>query len=374
MSASLGGLSVCHLTSVHQPRDVRILDKECESLAANGATVTLVVPCEKDVAAAGGRTKVVCVRPPRSRLHRMAVTAWEVGKTACSVNAAVYHLHDPELIPVGWALKLRGHVVVYDAHENLPKQVLGKSWIPRWLRRPVAWISRAIEWAACRTFDAVVAATPSIHQRLRDAILVQNFPRPMTVTHPRTRYEERPRRVLYHGGITSIRGAVEMVDAIGLVARSYHARLALAGEIQPAALRDKLEKHPAWRRVDYRGWVSRREVREMLSSAGVGLVLYHPLPNHIDSQPNKLFEYMAAGIPVIAADYPRWREIVDGSGCGLLVDPLDPSAISSAIKWVFDHPQEAKEMGLNGRNAVHSRYNWEVEERKLVTLYERLAQ
>jgi glycosyltransferase involved in cell wall biosynthesis len=129
---------------------------------------------------------------------------------------------------------------------------------------------------------------------------------------------------------------------------------------------------PGWARVDFHGWADRPAVARILASCRGGLVLFHPEPNHVTAQPNKMFEYMAAGLPVIASDFPLWREIVDGAGCGLLVDPMDPAAIARAMQWIIDHPEEAAEMGRRGRAAVEHTYNWEAESTKLIELYRRL--
>jgi glycosyltransferase involved in cell wall biosynthesis len=87
-----------------------------------------------------------------------------------------------------------------------------------------------------------------------------------------------------------------------------------------------------------------------------------------------MFEYMSAGLPVIASNFPLWKEIVEGNKCGICVDPMDPKAIASAIQWMIDHPEEAEEMGKNGRRAVETKYNWANESKKLVGLYQRLIQ
>ena len=100
-----------------------------------------------------------------------------------------------------------------------------------------------------------------------------------------------------------------------------------------------------------------------------GVVLYHPELNHINAQPNKMFEYMAAGIPVIASDFPLWKEILEGARCGVCVDPLDPDQIADAIRWIVDHPEQAEQMGKNGRKAIIERYNWKREEDTLLGLY-----
>jgi glycosyltransferase involved in cell wall biosynthesis len=104
-----------------------------------------------------------------------------------------------------------------------------------------------------------------------------------------------------------------------------------------------------------------------------GLVTFLPEPSHIDAQPTKIFEYMSAGIPVIASDFPLWREIIGGSDCGLLVDPEDPAAIAAAIDRLISAPDEACRLGANGLRAVRERYNWSIEENKLLTFYDELV-
>jgi glycosyltransferase involved in cell wall biosynthesis len=150
------------------------------------------------------------------------------------------------------------------------------------------------------------------------------------------------------------------------------ARLAWAGPFAPAAFETHLRNLPGWAKVDYRGKLDRPDVAELLGRSRAGLVVFQPAPNHMEAQPNKLFEYMAAGLPVIASDFPLWRNIVTGAGCGLLVDPLSPPAIANAITWILDHPDEAEAMGRRGQHAVSSTYAWDREAEKLVALYTKL--
>ena len=99
-------------------------------------------------------------------------------------------------------------------------------------------------------------------------------------------------------------------------------------------------------------------------------VLFHPAKNHVDACPNKLFEYMTARIPVIASDFPQWREMIEGVGCGLVVNPLVPIAIAEAIRWLLTHSEQAEAMGQRGRDAVLSSYRWECEADKLLGIYQ----
>jgi glycosyltransferase involved in cell wall biosynthesis len=130
-----------------------------------------------------------------------------------------------------------------------------------------------------------------------------------------------------------------------------------------------LRAEPGWRQVNEYGFVGRIEMRDILARSVAGVVTFLPEPNHIFAQPNKMFEYMSAGIPVIASDFPLWREIVAGNECGLLVDPQDPASIATAIDALVGDRALARRLGENGRRAVLERYNWSAEEKKLVDFY-----
>jgi len=110
-----------------------------------------------------------------------------------------------------------------------------------------------------------------------------------------------------------------------------------------------------------------------LKNSKIGIVTFHPEPNHLFSSPVKMFEYMSAGIPVIVSNFPLWKEIVEGNNCGICVDPLNPEEIANAIKYIFENPAEAKKMGENGKTAVLEKYNWEKESEKLIEVYTRLT-
>ena len=369
-SAGQSPLRVAHLSSVHDPFDVRIFHKECASLVTAGHEVSLVAPHEQQV-----ETSPVCVRAvprPRGRLSRMTRTARDVYRIARELDADVYHFHDPELIPVGLLLKLRGKRVVYDVHEDLPRQVLSKYWIPRWCRRPVALLAELLEWPASRIFDAVVTATPTIARRFppRSTVVVRNYPIVGELAGiDGEDYCARARAVVYVGGISEVRGARAMVRAMAELPERLGATLELVGTCSPAGFESELGRLTGWSCVRYHGFQDRLGVASILARARVGLVVLEPRPNYLEALPVKLFEYMAAGIPCVASDFPLWREIVTSAGCGLLVQPGDPEAIAHAIAWLLEHETEARDMGRRGREAVEGTYNWQSEARTLIELY-----
>lgn len=289
----------------------------------------------------------------------------------------VVHFHDPELIPLGLVLKCFGYRVVYDVHEDLPRQVLTKYWLPAVARWPVSRAMSACEWLAARIFDAIVPAEPKIAGRFpsHKTTLVQNFPiADELVVADGIPYRERLPHFACIGGISVIRGIHEMIQATASARRAdgQEARLCLAGVSQPAGLLAEARSAPGWGQVDFHGWADRRQVAAILGSVRAGLAVLHPTPKYLDAWPTKMFEYMSVGLPVIVSDFPLWRGIVEDAGCGLLVNPMDPQAIADAMQWILDHPEEAEAMGRRGRAAVEKHYNWETEAEKLVALYNKL--
>jgi glycosyltransferase involved in cell wall biosynthesis len=307
----------------------------------------------------------------------MTLTAWQVLRVSWRERADVYHFHDPELIPVGIVLALCGRRVIYDVHEDLPRQLLSKYWVPGWMRWAASRIAAVLEAVGSQLFRGVVAATPTIAARFpaRKTRIVHNFPVVAELVTPgRRTLAERPPHAAYIGGIDAIRGIREMVDGVALIPESLDARLVLAGTFDPPELLDSVGRLPGWDKVDYRGWQSRTEVAGLLANVRVGLVVLHPRPNFLDSYPIKLFEYMSAGLPVVVSAFPLWRQIVEGAGCGLVVDPLDPTSISKAVQWLLENPEEAEAMGERGRQAIEAKYNWSTEAEKLTRHYRQILE
>lgn len=365
-------MRIAHLTSAHPRDDVRVFLKECRSLAKAGHNVTLIVAdglgdevrsdiTIRDVGASSGRASRMLGAPRR------------VFRRAIEIDADVYHLHDPELLPLCPLFKSRGKRVVFDAHEDVPKQILGKHYLPRVLRTPIAASFGVFERFVCRYTDGIIAATPTIREKFRTfhphVEDVNNFPLPGELD-PSAQHELSGRDVCYIGSIAGIRGIREIMRALELIRSD--ARLLLAGGFAEAETEAELRAVVGWAKVEHLGVLSRQGVKDVLGRSVAGLVTLYPTPNYLDSLPIKMFEYMAAGIPVISSNFPLWREIVEGNECGVCVDPHDPAAIAVAIDgFVLDLPRAAA-MGKNGRRAVLDRYNWGREESKLLTFYSRL--
>lgn len=372
-------MKIAHLTNVHPRGDTRVRVKEVGTLAqAFGDPVALIVQDGMgDSVEEDGQVRVIDTGPPSgNRLARMTIGVWRMGRATLATRPQVAHFHDPELMMLGFALKCLGYQVVYDAHEDVPRQMLVKFWLPAWVRRPVSWVMALIEWLAGRVFDGIVPAEPEIAKRFPSAktVLVQNFCIPAEFeTEKVIPYQERPPHFAYVGAISLLRGAREMVEALERVHSNDGVRLLLAGVFQPAALQAEIETMPNWVQGEFLGWTDRRQTAELLGNVRAGLATLHPTQKYQDAYPVKMFEYMAAGLPVIASDFPLWRRLMERGGkCGILVNPQDPHAIAQAMQWILEHPAEAEEMGQRGREAAKRYYNWEREADKLIALYQNL--
>jgi glycosyltransferase involved in cell wall biosynthesis len=372
------------LTTVHPRTDTRILIKESQSLAAEMPHKVILMVADGKGNVEYDQCKVSIIdlgRLAGNRLNRAFSGNWRAFVAVRKIAPDMVHFHDPELMLVGMILKLLGYKVVYDVHEDVPRQIHSKYYIPKIFRNPMALAAATLEWFCANFWDAIVPATPIIAKTPVIAsrfppsktVVVNNFPINDELSVPcTTPYKERPNCFAYVGGIEIVRGIVEMITAFDSMDDTINATLELAGEINPSSLENEIKKLPGWSSVNYHGVVSREKVAQILNNAKAGLVVLHPVPTHIESYPIKMFEYMAVGLPIIASDFPVWREIINGAGCGILVDYQNPKAIADAMCWIIKNPTEAEAMGKRGREAMEREYSWNTEAAKLILLYKKL--
>jgi glycosyltransferase involved in cell wall biosynthesis len=364
---------ICHLTSVHPRYDTRIFHKECKTLSNAGFDVNLIVADGKGDEI--DKIKIYDVGKPINRKERMLKTTKKVFQKALEVNADIYHFHDPELIPIGLKLKKLDKKVIYDVHEDVPEQIMSKNYIPKSFRKILSIGINLIEKNSVRLFDYIVVPTDFIKSKFlkynRKVIDVKNYISKQYIKNTIDKASKSNDFILiFAGSIYKERGILEGIKACNML-RELTVRFLIFGEMD-STYYSEIKEVDTLGRLDYKGVLPYEKILMELAKADIGFVCDYPLKRHMEGLPTKLFEYMAVGIPVIASNFPLWKEIVEKNNCGICVDPTNPEEIAKAIEYLITHPNEARKMGENGRKAVLEKYNWEKESEKLLNVYKEI--
>lgn len=360
---------VVHLTTVHPRSDTRILIKECSSLAKKYKLALIVADGLGDEKKNG--IDIFDIGKFNGRFNRIKNASKRIYKQALSLNAKIYHFHDPELIPMGVKLKEAGKKVIFDAHEDLPKQILTKHYLRPMVRKILSRLIEVYEKKQCAKFDGIVTATPYIRDKFKKihstVIDINNYPLLKEFTYDPKLFENNNLdAVCYVGAIDVVRGVESNIDALP---NDGSIKLLLAGRFSNEKFYEKCKNKQKWENVNYYGFADRDLVKNIFSNSFAGLVTLLPMPSYLDSLPVKMFEYMAYGLPVIASDFPYWKDIIEKFECGICVNPLNIEEINSALSFLANNPDYCKKLGHNGRKAVLEIFNWDNEEVKLFDFY-----
>jgi glycosyltransferase involved in cell wall biosynthesis len=366
---------ICQVISGYYRNDPRVFQRQSKSLLQAGYRVSIATNDGAPDDTVDGIDIRACPRVFSSRLLTLALATWQFWGLLRKINADIYHLHSPELLPIGIILKWRGKAVVYDAHEDLPNHILEKGWIPAVLRRPLSVFVKVFLEKVLRRIDAVVTPHQHVAESLAEVnpavVVVANFAK-MLPFWPEKILPFRARQsiICYSGTMYKHSNQREVLAAIaGISGVEYH----VAGYMPPD-LESELRRESAYSRFVFHGRLPWENLRSLYERSLAGVVIIEFTKNlggrTGTNAVNKLFEYMEAGLPVICSGSRLWREIVDEYHCGICVEPGDIAQIHAAIKTLTENRDLAELMGRNGRRAVAERFNWSVEERKFVKVFD----
>lgn len=356
------------LTTAHDRFDTRIFHKEIKSLAQKHNVELTLHVCDGlgDTYLDQLKLKIVDHGRKRFRWQRMLVSSAQIAVSVIKMKAQVVHFHDPEFLPFASILRFFGITIIYDVHENLAATILDKPYITPKYRWIISVIVRYLEKFFCLFVNGIICATPDIARIFPDkkSCVVQNFPNHSLSLSV---HEDRKDYFVFAGMITELRGLTTVIDALDLV--KSDAQLFLIGPFQDAAYKQSLEKKPGWSRVHYIPWLEREELFQTIRKSLGGVVTFTAAANHVTAQPNKMFEYMSCGTPVIGSNFPLWREIVIDNEVGFLVDPSNANDIAQIFDKLFYDRELVQSLGQNGIDSVINKFSWQSEELKLLNFY-----
>lgn len=363
---------VCHISTVHYENDSRILLKECQSLSKAGFDVSLIINSDKDKFIYG--TNIIALdNSNKGRFYRMFKKSKIALNKALELDAEIYHFHDPELISLGKKLKRRGKKVIYDVHEDVPKQILSKSYLgPLFVRKLVSKVFNFYEKSATKKFDAVVGAIDEITSQFKNknAVTIKNYAIKDLIEEavPVKRADDGKLVLIYVGSITKIRGIKEIIKATELLGGK--AELWILGKFETEELKRECEAMEGYKYCKYFASLPLKDVYSYIKAADIGMCTLHPTENYKQSIPIKVLEYMACEVPIILSNFDYWKNLF--GEVGPYVDPLNPQSIAEAVEYFIENKELISKIGRRNKEIFLKEFSWDAEERKLIDLYNKI--
>lgn len=369
---------VCHIISGYFRDDARVFYRQCMSLKNHGFDVCILTNDGTPNDVQNGIQIVSCTQSPVPRWKTLLFATRYFYKYALEIDADVYQLHSPELLPLGNKLKKMGKKVVYDAHEDMPAHILEKEWLPTWSRKFLSWCFRRYMNYVFKELDQVI--TPHTHvvknlvSHFGKGVLIANFPVVKGEYIPtQLDYLSRANIFCYSGTVYKYSNQQMIANAmISAPDAHYH----IAGYIDKDQ-EQALVQAEARDRIKIFGRLNKFDLANFYRNAVAGVAIYDyklNLGDRLGSYgTNKIFEYMEAGLPIICTDYELWKDIINRYNCGICIKPGDTASLVQAMIKIMTDKSLAFEMGRNGRRAVENEFNWSSEEKKYCQLFQKLT-
>jgi glycosyltransferase involved in cell wall biosynthesis len=365
------------VTSIHSDFDARLW-KYAKLLRSLGHEVHMVCPW----AVEAGETDGIIFHPfarVRSRWARTAQIPWRLGRTLLPLlpKVDVLHFHDIDILP--WmALLSLFKPVIYDVHENYPEEMLVREWIPRPLRHLLAFSVRWMQIACAAIIRNIVLVAESQNKDLVGPTLrktmVMNYATVELLRNVTQDYTERPDGVIFLGSQYENNGSMLLIE----IADRLHKRLPGMKVYAVERFADPLYRQKLLDEVTRRCLqdcyvllpnIKPQNIMNHLNRCTIAVLCNLRVPQQINGVHTKLFEYMAAGLPIVTSDLPHQVSTISSANNGLLAQPDNPDSFVEAICQLAANRDYARQLGLNGQRYFVDHYSWESQAEKIKQFY-----
>lgn len=363
---------ICHVTSAHPPEDGRIFRRACVAASRAGFETFLV---QRGNTYIKNNIQIIGLGIPKrtGRLYRISIFAKLAYEKALSVDADLYHLHDPELLPYALKLKKRGKAVVFDCHEDYVEQIKSKPYLPSFIAKLASKFYDIYSRRIFAVIDGLTYAgngeSPSSFDNLcKRVVPTDNLPWLDELYEkycPETPKEKNT--ACYIGGLDKVRGITQIIKAC----YNAHCTLYLAGCFHSDIYKKQVMAMKEFSCVKYLGVIDRERVIELLQKVEIGLCTLLDVGQYYKmlNLPTKVYEYMSMGIPVIINDSPYNERIIRKFEFGYCVNPNDLDSFSKLLQCLHKNASLREQLGNNGRLAIKEHYSWDKAQEKLIDMY-----
>lgn len=374
------------------PWDVRV-EKICDSLIAEGHEIHMVCrnvrkkPLEEDYQGI--------------HLHRLPYLSGPLARFTCAFTFPAFFnpiwfsrmeqvmeehgcdavmVRDLPMAPAALAVARRHRVpCLFDMAECYPEMLrsamrIESVTLKRLLfRNP--WVAEGLERIVVGSCDHVFVMVEESRERLIKKGVASERIHVISNTPVLNRFEtfatkrgdEKPLTLIYQGLLNPARGLQTVIEAVAIYSQknpNFLFRIAGQGRSEKH-LKALVQEHGLELHVEFLGWVDNRELPDLIGAADIGIVPHYRTTHSDHTIPNKLFDYMAAGKPVIVSDAKPLKRVVEQCNAGLVYPDRDPVALADVLTRLSD-PVLRQDLGKSGRRAVETEYNWEVDRKRLV--------
>jgi glycosyltransferase involved in cell wall biosynthesis len=366
---------IVHITTVHPRRDTRIFYRECVSLANNGFDVILIVAdglgneVFKDV-------EIIDLGNTKNRVKNFIKSFFQILKIIKTLRPNLVHFHDAELMIVGWFINNRGIPVVYDIHENVAMQILDKKHFHPVSRYTFHQMYKLVEKLLINKFYLIFAEdsyAPIYKSKGKLYSIVLNLPE----THYFREFIKEDRTnengIFYIGGISNHRGLDTTLEALKILKeRNIEFFMHYIGPIPSKELIDRIGLETIENNIKFYGRLDLMDGYALSRKCKVGLAVLKPIENYKYSYPTKIFEYMSIKLPIVTSNFKLYKDVVEANNCGYCIDPFSSEDLANSIETIFKDKNLSIKMGENGFNLVNSKFNWEHQEKTLISYYKKV--